>query len=32
VAISGIGTLVNTVGAAADVLSDERSRVNVRNG
>jgi 2-dehydro-3-deoxy-D-arabinonate dehydratase len=32
VAISGIGTLVNTVGAAADVLSDERSTVNVRNG
>jgi 2-dehydro-3-deoxy-D-arabinonate dehydratase len=30
--VGGIGTLVNTVGAAADVLSDERSSVNVGNG
>jgi 2-dehydro-3-deoxy-D-arabinonate dehydratase len=29
VAIAGIGTLVNTVGAAADVLNEERSTVDV---
>ena len=32
VAISGIGTLVNTVGHAADVLSHERRTVNVGDG
>ena len=32
IAISGIGTLVNTVGHAADVLSHERRTVNVGDG
>jgi 2-dehydro-3-deoxy-D-arabinonate dehydratase len=32
VTITGIGTLTNTVGAAADVLSDERSKAHVGNG
>jgi 2-dehydro-3-deoxy-D-arabinonate dehydratase len=32
ITVGGVGTLVNTVGAAADVLSEERSFLNVRNG